>query len=80
LKGKTIITNTTTQGDVAMLQERGLKWLVTTTPRLEGRSFGTNVIEAFFFALETNDKLSSADYERLSKELDFSGNFERLND
>ncbi len=80
LKGKTIITNTTTQDDVEMLQQRGLKWLITTTPRLEGRSFGTNVIEAFFFALETSDKLSSEDYERLSRELDFSGNFERLND
>ncbi len=80
LKEKTIITNTTTLDDVEMLKERGLKWLITTTPRLEGRSFGTNVIEAFFFAIENSNQLSSQDYERLSKELEFSGNIERLND
>ena len=80
LKEKTIITNTTTQGDVEMLKKRGLKWLITTTPRLDGRSFGTNVIEAFFFALQDNDRLLPEDYEKLSAELNFSGNIERLND
>ena len=33
------------------LQRRGLHMLVTTTPRLEGRSFGTNVMEATLLAL-----------------------------
>ena len=80
LPEKTIITNTTTQGDVEMLKKRGLKWLITTTPRLDGRSFGTNVIEAFFFALQDNDRLLPEDYEKLSAELNFSGNIERLND
>jgi len=31
--------------------ERGVAYLVTTTPRLEGRSFGTNVLEAMLIAL-----------------------------
>lgn len=46
LSGKIIITNTTTARNVEELQKRKLKILVTTTPRLQGRSFGTNVIEA----------------------------------
>ena len=79
LTGKTIVTNTTTEEDVKMLKSKGLKWLVTTTPRLEGRSFGTNVIEAFFFGVKESNKLSQNDYKTLSKELDFSGNIERLN-
>ena len=36
------------------LRARGLRALVTSTPRLEGRSFGTNVMEAL--ALATVDK------------------------
>lgn len=46
LDGKIILTNTTTREDVEDLFARGLERLVTTTPVLEGRSFGTNVIEA----------------------------------
>ena len=46
LSGKIIVTNTTTARNVEDLQKRKLKILVTTTPRLQGRSFGTNVIEA----------------------------------
>jgi hypothetical protein len=45
LTGKVIITNTTTSKNVAELQKRNLHILVTTTPRLNGRSFGTNVME-----------------------------------
>jgi hypothetical protein len=45
LTGKIIVTNTTTARNVEVLQERGLHLLVTTTPRLSGRSFGTNVLE-----------------------------------
>jgi hypothetical protein len=46
LDGKIVITNTTTARNVEELQKRNLHILVTTTPRLEGRSFGTNVMEA----------------------------------
>ena len=51
LAGKTVITNTTTEEDVELLRERGLESLVTTTPRYDGRSFGTNVLEAVFVAI-----------------------------
>ncbi len=51
MDGKVIITNTTTSEDVEMLRERGVAQLVTTTPELEGRSFGTNVMEGVLIAL-----------------------------
>ena len=51
LEGKTILTNTTTDEDVALLKERGVSYLATVTPRLDGRSFGTNVMEAALTAL-----------------------------
>ena len=61
LPGKTIITNTVTSADRAMLKEAGVKLLVTTTPSLEGRSFGTNVMEALLVALKGAKASLSAD-------------------
>ena len=52
LPGKTIITNTVTAADRTMLREAGVKILITTTPCLAGRSFGTNVMEALLVALK----------------------------
>ncbi len=51
LAGKVVITNTTTEDDHKLLRERGLKYLVTTTPVVDGRSFGMNVLEASLIAL-----------------------------
>ncbi len=51
LGGKIILTNTTTAEDLALLRERGARLLVTTTPVVEGRSFGTNMLEAAIVAL-----------------------------
>ena len=64
LSGKIIITNTTTAKDVGELQKRGLHILVTTTPRLAGRSFGTNVIEAACRCLidKPDDQITEADF------------------
>ncbi len=50
LSGKIIITNTTTTEDIDLLQGRGVSYLITTTPRVDGRSFGTNVLEAALIA------------------------------
>lgn len=52
MDGRWVVTNTTTAADVEFLRERGVELLITSTPRLEGRSFGTNVIEATLVALE----------------------------
>lgn len=50
LEGKTVVTNTTTEDNIALLKERGVKTVVTTTPRYDGRSFGTNTTEAMLTA------------------------------
>ena len=50
LAGKTIVTNTTTEDNIALLKERGVKAVITTTPRYDGRYFGTNTTEAMLTA------------------------------
>ncbi len=50
LDGKIIVTNTVTEKDAEKLKGLGIKMLITTTPDLAGRSFGTNVIEAVLVA------------------------------
>lgn len=52
MTGKWIVTNTTTAEDVDFVRSTGAELLITSTPRLDGRSFGTNVIEATMVALE----------------------------
>ncbi|MBP9040158.1 MAG: hypothetical protein KBF64_00120 [Anaerolineaceae bacterium] len=46
LPGRVIVTNTTTPSDQEFLKNAGIKYLITTTPIIDGRSFGTNMIEA----------------------------------
>ncbi len=41
-----MVTNTTTEDNIALLRARGVRTVVTTTPRYDGRSFGTNMMEA----------------------------------
>jgi hypothetical protein len=75
-----IVTNTTTQEDVKMPTGRGVKYLVTTTPRLEGRSFGTNVMEgALVTVAGKGRKLTTSALEELIKELDLGPAIEKLN-
>ena len=64
MDGKIVATNTTTTEDVEMFRQAGIKYLVTSTPVLEGRSFGTNMMEAALIAVAgkgrklTHDELS----------------------
>ena len=51
LQGKTVITNTVTTQDIQELRSRGLRQLITSTPEFQGRSYGTNVLEALVVAL-----------------------------
>lgn len=51
LDGVTVFTNTTTRADVEFLRARGAVRLITTTPRFDGRSLSTNLLEAAFVAL-----------------------------
>ncbi|MFH1515960.1 MAG: hypothetical protein ABIG42_10935, partial [bacterium] len=58
LSGKTIITNTVTGEDRENLKSRGVQWLITTTPIMDGRTFGANVLEAMFVAHLTSQGYS----------------------
>ena len=71
LDGKIILTNTVTATNIEELRSRGVAKLITTTPDLEGRSFGTNVIEAALLALlgKTWADVKPEDYERVLHEL-----------
>ncbi|HHT46050.1 MAG TPA: quinate 5-dehydrogenase [Firmicutes bacterium] len=72
LPGKIIITNTVTPADVEMLRQKGVKTLITTTPEIDGRSFGTNVMEALLVAYAGSKKeLNPEEYKRLLEELEF---------
>jgi hypothetical protein len=80
LSGKTIVTNTTTPGDVELLQERGLAYLITTTPRIDGRSFGTNMLEAALIAYAGQGRvLNNAKLAALVKELALEPTVQALN-
>ncbi len=72
LEGKIIVTNTTTQEDLLLLKERGIKMVITTTPDMGGRSFGTNVIEALMVSMigKPLEQIQPADYYAMLKELD----------
>lgn len=72
MPAKTIITNTVTREDLVMLRKKGVKMLITTTPEIEGRSFGTNVMEALLVAYTgSKAELEPAEYESLLQELNF---------
>ncbi len=64
LDGKIVLTNTVTARDIDELRARGVATLVTTTPEFEGRSFGTNVLEAALIALlgKTAADATAGDY------------------
>lgn len=73
LAGKIILTNTVTKADVEELRSRGVAKLITTTPELEGRSFGTNVMEALLLAVARKrpEEMRPADYEELLDRIGF---------
>lgn len=65
LEGKVILTNTTTASDVEDLKAKGVRQLITTTPRFGGRSLATNLLEAALIAVAGNHPLTADDYRRL---------------
>lgn len=80
MDGKIVCTNTTTMEDVADFRNAGVAYLVTTTPRLGGRSFGTNVMEAMLVAISGKQrKLSDLELRDLIDQLDMHSNIEPLN-
>lgn len=81
LPGKTILTNTVTKDDVELLRSRGIRDLVTTTPELCGRSFGTNVMEAVLVSIlgKKVEDVTAEDYDMLLDKLEFRPRIVNLN-
>ncbi|MGL4610530.1 MAG: quinate 5-dehydrogenase [Trueperaceae bacterium] len=79
LQGKIILTNTTTNNDVEVLRKRGVTTLITTTPRYNGRSVATNVLEAAFIAVSGKYPLSPDDYRKLLEEARLEPDILQLN-
>jgi hypothetical protein len=79
LNGKTICTNTTTPDDVEIFRRAGVRHLVTTTPVMEGRSFGTNMIEAALIAVSGKGRvLTTAELTELIDRLGFEPQLQTL--
>ena len=72
LAGKVVLTNTTTAQDVTLVQSRGVRALITTTPEMGGRSFGTNLIEAAIVAVsgQSPDTLAAGGYGEWLRRVD----------
>ncbi len=81
LQGKIVLTNTTTEADVAELTKRGVTKLITTTPVFDGRSFGTNVMEAVLFTImgKLPDALTPDNYRAKLTELNWKPGIQELN-
>jgi len=71
LAGKVIVTNTTTLKDMELFRQREVKAVLTTTPQLDGRSFGTNMMEAALTAVAAKNRpLTHAELDEILVELD----------
>jgi hypothetical protein len=80
LDGKVIATNTTTPSDVEAFRTAGVKYLVTSTPVLEGRSFGTNMMEAALVAVSGKGReLTRDELNQLLDQLGFKPELQELN-
>jgi hypothetical protein len=80
LTGKVIVTNTTTPEDVELFKKCGVKYLVTTTPVLDGRSFGTNMMEAALVAVSGKGRpLTWPELNEMLDTLGFKPQLQELN-
>jgi len=80
MKGKVIVTNTTTPEDVELFKQCGVKYLVTTTPVMDGRSFGTNMMEAALVAISgKNRPLTWPELTEMLDQLGFEPQLQELN-
>ena len=76
-----MVTNTTTEANIELLRERGVRLVITTTPCYEGRTFGTNMMEAALTAYAGQGRpLSDAELNTLIDELDIRPSVHRLNE
>ena len=80
LEGKVIATNTTTPEDVELFRSMGVKYLVTTSPVMDGRSFGANMLEAALVAVSGKGRvLKNEELKELLDELSIESQIQELN-
>ena len=80
MQGKVVVTNTTTPEDVEFFRKCGIKYLITTTPVMDGRSFGTNMMEAALVAISGKGRpLSFDELNELLDKLGFEPQLQELN-
>lgn len=80
LEGKVIVTNTTTPEDVELFRSMGVKYLVTTTPVMDGRSFGANMLEAALVAVSGKGRvLKNEELKELLDEMGIEPQLQELN-
>jgi hypothetical protein len=80
MTGRIIITNTTTASDLELMRSRGVSHLITSTPRIEERSFGTNVLEAALIAYAGKGReLTDTELSDLTQELNLKPDVQTLN-
>ena len=81
MTGKCIITNTVTEDDVEDVKRRGVSTLITTTPEMEGRSFGTNVMEGLIVSLlgKEPEHITDDEINAMLDRLSFKPRIEVLN-
>lgn len=79
-EGKVIFTNTTTPEDIEFFKETGVKYIVTATPILDGRSFGTNMIEAALIAVSGKNRVLAYDeLDEMIDKMNFEPQIQELN-
>ncbi len=80
LEGKVIATNTTTPEDVELFRSIGIKYLVTTSPVMDGRSFGANMLEAALVAVSGKGRvLKNEELKELLDEMSIEPQLQELN-
>lgn len=80
MKGKWLLTNTITTSDLEEIKARGVEYLFTTTPEFQGRSFGTNVLEAAFVSLigKRPEDIKPQEYLDMLQKMGYQPRIEKL--
>ena len=74
------LNEVTAPEDVEIFRKAGVKYLVTTTPVLDGRSFGTNMMEAALVAVSGKGRpLTWPELNEMLDRLGFEPQLQELN-
>lgn len=81
LRGRVVLTQTITRGDVEQLRRRGTWMLITDGPDMGGRSFATNVLQGVIVAVTGRrpEDISTDEYLQTALEAGFLPRIEELN-